>query len=70
MSIQTIKKDYISGEKILVTGWYKFAGHVEKNNQECFVPPQSNRMFFKKDKTAPLLGSCEHIIKWELISAY
>ena len=70
MSLLVTKTQFTSGEKFIVTGWYKYTDHVEKNTTKCFVPMQSNRMLFKKGETAPMLGSCEHAIKWEFISAY
>ena len=70
MSVQSIKKHYTNGEEFLVTGWYKYKGHVEENNIECFVPTQSGRMLFKKGEVAPMLGSCAHAIRWEFISKY
>lgn len=70
MSTLELVKPVTSGDKFLVTGWYKYVDHVDSNTTDCFVPMQSCRMFFKKDEVAPLLGSCEHAIRWELISAY
>ena len=67
---QPVEKHYKNGKKFLVTGWYKYDGHVDENNTECFVPKQSSRMLFKKGEIAPLLGSCSHTIKWEFISKY
>lgn len=59
-----------SGEIFPVTGYYKYAGHVMKNSEKCFSPPQDSKMLYKAGETAPPLGSCPHDIKWVFIKRY
>lgn len=59
-----------SGEEFPVTGYYKYVGHVDNGTSDCFIPKQSNRLLFKANETAPMLGSCPHSIEWKLIKTY
>ena len=63
------KTKYLCGEEFTTTGWYGYAGHTGEKTA-CFIPPQSNRMLFKKGEKAPMLGSCGHEISWEFISEF
>lgn len=55
-----------TGNKFKITGYYKLTNH----NYDCFVPQQAKNMFFKKGDTAPTIGSCYHIVDWQLIERY
>lgn len=60
----------ISGDKFIVTGYYRYRGHPNNDEDNCFVTTQAHRLLFKKGETAPKLGSCDHIVEWILIKEY
>lgn len=68
--LESPPKQIRNGEKFTITGYYKYAGHVVTSTENCFIPMQSARILFKSGETAPMLGSCPHDVKWELISKY
>lgn len=43
----------VDGDEIPITGYYSYLCHVGERHPKCFVPMQSNRIFFKKRETAP-----------------
>ena len=59
----------VSGQIFGVTGYYRYTGHVN-GTDECFVPPQANRMIFDEGEKAPLLGGCPHKVKWQFMGSY
>lgn len=60
----------ISGETFIQTGYYKYNGHADYKQHDCFVPNQSNNMLFQKGEKVPKLGSCDHDIEWLFSKEY
>ena len=65
---EVIKNKIKTGEETEASGYYKYLEHVtEANNEDCFIPPQTKMMLFKKGEKAPTLGSCPHDVVWKLL---
>lgn len=60
-----------TGELFDTTGYYAYTKHADNEpHPECFITKQSNRLLFQKGETAPALGSCNHLVMWQLLKRY